>query len=71
MGKENEGGRNSLRNPERIDILLDLFREYWKEHPDWRFFQVIQNIGLDTYCDHFYLEDSIIINLLNNVRDNK
>ena len=55
---------------ERINKLLTLIRELWKEHTDLRFFQLLQFIGLDTSCDHFYLEDNIFINMLQNAIDN-
>jgi len=50
----------------RIDTLLTLIGELWKEHPDFRFFQLLRFIGLDTSCDHFYLEDNILINMFSN-----
>lgn len=33
-----------MRNPERIDELLDLIRTYWKKYPDTRFHQLIHNL---------------------------
>ena len=31
------------RDPARIDAIVDLLREAWKKHPDWRLCQLIAN----------------------------
>jgi hypothetical protein len=31
------------RDPARIDAIVDLLREAWKKHPDWRLCQLISN----------------------------
>lgn len=32
-----------MRDPERIDVVLDTIREYWKKNPDLRLCQIIGN----------------------------
>jgi uncharacterized protein YihD (DUF1040 family) len=49
-----------MRDPERIDRLLDLLREVWTKVPDWRLTQLVINAS-DTQHDCgpvFYLEDA-------------
>jgi hypothetical protein len=44
-----------MRNPDRIDIILNLIEKIWKHYPDLRFGQLIENI---LYADNiFYTED--------------
>jgi hypothetical protein len=31
------------RDPARIDEIVDLLREAWKRHPDWRLCQLVSN----------------------------
>jgi uncharacterized protein YihD (DUF1040 family) len=50
-----------MRNPERINEILELLTRGWKKVPDWRFGQVIEN--LKRYLnvpDLFYVEDDIL-----------
>lgn len=46
-----------MRDPKRIERILNLLRRIWKEVPDWRLGQLLVN---QTYRDEdlFYLEDS-------------
>jgi hypothetical protein len=53
-----------MRYPERIPYLLDSLQEIWEENPDWRFGQLLFNIGyfqpIDyglTVQDPFHIED--------------
>ena len=50
-----EGGVKAMRNPERIDRILELIGKAWKSSPDLRFFQLLTAMGLDG--DLFYYED--------------
>ena len=50
-----------MRDPERIDLFLKKFGELWKEVPDWRFGQLVDNV-MD-FAEHegapniFYIEE--------------
>ena len=44
-----------MRNPERIDRILELIGKAWKSSPDLRFFQLLTVMGLDG--ELFYYED--------------
>ena len=44
-----------MRNPERIDRILNLIGKVWKKSPDLRFFQLITSMGFSG--DLFYYED--------------
>jgi len=33
-----------MRNPERIDDMLEILGKLWKETPDQRFFQKLENL---------------------------
>lgn len=47
-----------MRNPERIPRILDLLEKVWKEFPDWRLGQLIENIARDIgWNDAYYMED--------------
>jgi uncharacterized protein YihD (DUF1040 family) len=49
-----------MRNPERIDKILEELRTYWKERPDLRLGQIVSNMraSSDKKCsDVFYFED--------------
>jgi uncharacterized protein YihD (DUF1040 family) len=47
-----------MRNPERIDRILDNIREIWKQNPDLRLMQLLLNINLS--ADPYYIEDDIL-----------
>lgn len=44
-----------MRDPNRIDRILETIREYWKKNPDLRLSQIIHNA--DVRDLHFHLED--------------
>ena len=46
-----------MRNPERIDRILNLIGKAWKKSPDLRFFQLIASMPVDYHGDLFYYED--------------
>lgn len=48
-----------MRDPKRIDPMINVIREVWRQHPDWRFGQLVVNMSRDAkYAgDLFYLED--------------
>ena len=36
-----------MRDPKRIDVVLDYVRKHWKENPDLRLTQLIENIAYE------------------------
>lgn len=48
-----------MRNPERIDIIIDKLRETWVKSPNLRFHQMLENIMREDKIDSswYYLED--------------
>jgi uncharacterized protein YihD (DUF1040 family) len=58
-----------MRDPARIDELLELLRVYWKRNPDLRLGQIVCNVMRETNketCDPFYLEDGALTDFLRN-----
>ena len=60
-----------MRDPKRIDKFCDLLKEIWKRVPDWRFGQLISNLGRQFRSDFewtpgalFYMEDEEFMNEL-------
>lgn len=53
-----------IRDPARIDYILEKLRIYWEANPDLRLGQIISNIASRKACDPFYIEDSILIHML-------
>lgn len=60
-----------MRDPKRIDEFCDLLKELWKRVPDWRFGQLISNLGRQFRSDFewtpgalFYMEDEEFMNEL-------
>ena len=56
-----------MRDPKRIDKFCDLLKETWKRVPDWRFGQLISNLGRQlewTPGGFFYAEDEEFMNEL-------
>jgi uncharacterized protein YihD (DUF1040 family) len=51
-----------MRDPARIDRLLDALRRYWMQHPDLRLGQIVCNASGEV--DPFYLEDEVLIDVL-------
>lgn len=40
-----------MRDPNRIDVYIELLTKIWKSYPDFRFGQMILNCGDLTYYD--------------------
>ena len=56
-----------MRDPKRIDGFCDLLKKIWKRVPDWRFGQLISNLGRQlewTPGGFFYAEDEEFMNEL-------
>ncbi len=48
-----------MRDPKRIDRIINKVRAFWHTNPDWRFHQLISNVSDGLYIggDGFYVED--------------
>ena len=54
-----------MRDPNRIDIVLEAVRIVWKKAPDLRLGQMISNISYEAgYSDPFFLEDDRLLQVL-------
>ena len=55
-----------MRDPTRIEVLLELLHQYWKQNPDLRLGQIINNLSSSKRMsvDPFYVEDDLIIHTL-------
>lgn len=51
-----------MRDPKRIDKILEIIGDTWKQYPDQRFCQLLVNIGIIPYGpnDNFNVEDDIL-----------
>lgn len=59
-----------MRDPKRIDKFCDLLKEIWKRVPDWRFGQLISNLGRQfewTPGGFFYAEDEEFMDTLEGI----
>lgn len=63
-----------MRDPKRIDEFCDLLKELWKRVPDWRFGQLISNLGRQFRSDFewtpgalFYMEDEEFMDELSRI----
>lgn len=54
-----------MRDPDRIDPMLQEIERIWKENPDWRLGQVIGNAIRETNAvlntDFFFIEDDVVM----------
>lgn len=47
-----------MRDPNRIDTIIEAVKAEWKQEPDWRLGQLIVNISrAASYEDPFFMED--------------
>lgn len=48
-----------MRDPNRIDRMIEILRKYWKNNPDLRLGQIIFNANyhVNHNSDCFYIED--------------
>jgi len=63
-----------MRDPKRIDEILEKFGKLWKQFPDQRFGQVFENYllsnknrGDGTSCELFFTEDDKYELILNKI----
>ena len=54
-----------MRDPNRIDTMLDELKQLWMTDPDWRLGQLIANLsraaGIE---DPFYIEDDHMLEII-------
>ena len=49
-----------MRNPNRINEILNTFKQIWEQYPDMRFGQLVVNLlGIDP----FHMEDDVILKI--------
>ena len=53
-----------MRDINRIDVFCDRLKKVWKENPDQRFFQLINNIMSHYGSDMYYIEDDEAIDMI-------
>jgi hypothetical protein len=53
-----------MRDPERITPIIKHLEMEWKRNPDWRFGQLLQNIGIFGRGDIFFAEDQAMLDKL-------
>ena len=52
-----------MRDPKRIDEVLNTIKTVWEQYPDMRFGQLVVNVlGVDP----FYIEDDVILKAFQN-----
>jgi hypothetical protein len=49
----------NMRDPDRIDVVLERLRAFWKKHPDWRLGQIMSNAygAAGASKDIFFVEE--------------
>jgi hypothetical protein len=65
---------NSMRDPERIDPMIEELRAFWHKHPDWRLAQIVCNAAnssepIPSRWDPFYVEDEDLFHGLKSLHD--
>lgn len=54
-----------MRDPNRIDTIIEAVKEEWKQEPDWRLGQLIVNISRAAGCsDPFFMEDDWLMQVI-------
>ena len=62
---EQKAGKEHMRDPERIDVVLNEIRDIWKKHPNWRLGQPIVNLSRSAgKNDPFFLEDDALMEVV-------
>lgn len=49
-----------MRDPARINRIIEKLRAYWHAHPDQRLGQLIVNLATRSHQKPFYVEDDVI-----------
>tara|TARA_R110002074_G_scaffold402324_1_gene606973 strand:- start:22947 stop:23138 length:192 start_codon:yes stop_codon:yes gene_type:complete len=63
-----------MRDPDRIDPIIDKLRELWKKYPDLRLGQLVKNairFSPDNESDVFMTEDDVTLKGLNYLLDHE
>ena len=59
-----------MRDPKRIDAVIEAVRDEWKQVPDWRLGQLIVNISRAAgKMDPFFLEDDMLLKVIKGETD--
>ena len=53
-----------MRDPKRIETVLNVLRNVWYKYPDLRLGQLLDNISSEQARDIYYIEDEEWIELL-------
>jgi len=53
-----------MRDPERIDKILNAVSELWHKYPDLRLTQLIANCFPSSANDNYYREDDVLLTKL-------
>ena len=64
------GKENSMRNPERIDKVINQIRDIWKCVPDLRLGQLILNV-IPPHTELYYIEDDVLLKLIKDLYTNE
>jgi len=54
-----------MKNTKRIKRILTKVESIWKQYPDLRFYQLVSDILSDNKYSHYYTEDDVFENQLN------
>ena len=53
-----------MRDPKRIDRILDKVKKLWQEYPDYRFGQMVWNLSSGIDSNIFHIEDDLMETLI-------
>lgn len=54
-----------MRDPDRIDEVLAALEAYWKQNPDLRIGQIIENAAQESqFDDAYHMEDNTVVRYL-------
>lgn len=57
-----------MRNPDRIDVIIEALRETWSRVPDWRLGQLIVNLTRSLgHQDPFFIEDEEMLKAIQSI----
>jgi uncharacterized protein YihD (DUF1040 family) len=49
-----------MRDPARIERMLDLVSMIWQRHPDWRLGQLLANVSKEMTANVYFYEDNVL-----------
>ena len=59
-----------MRNPQRIDIILEILRRFWKKNPDLRLGQLVEIVAaMAKVKSIFFMEDDVFLCSLKKLKD--